>query len=376
MRKIAVTKSIDMDKASENKFDFQVALSKLSDFIFSKKVTITILFFVLLLFILIGVGDGAVAISPTQIIAILAGKIGLNTGVTFEPQQESVLLAIRLPRVILGVLVGASLAISGTLLQGLFRNPLAEPNLLGISSGAALFAVITIVLSEKFAFGIVSEYKIYALPFAAFIGGVLTIFLVYRIGKRRGKVDTATILLAGIALNALAGAGIGFLTFLADDTQLRSITFWLLGSFGSATWESLLVITPLIILPLFWLKNLSRQMNAMLLGDAEANHLGINVDKLKRKIILIVAITVGASVSVTGIIGFVGLIVPHLLRMTLGADHRNLIPASALLGASLLIGADWLSRTLAAPAELPIGVITAAVGSPFFLWLLLKKNEY
>lgn len=362
-----------MERRGDN--GFEISLYGLSSFLFSKKIAITILSIVLFALILIGVRDGAVAISPTQIIAILASKIGINLEIPFEPQQESVLWAIRFPRVILGILVGASLAISGTLLQGLFRNPLAEPNLLGISSGAAFFAVVTIVLGEKIAFGVFGEYKIYALPFAAFIGGICTILLVYRIGKKRRSVDTATILLAGIAINALAGAGIGLLTFLADDVQLRNITFWLLGSLGSATWQSLAVIAPLIILPLFRLKNLSRQMNALLLGDAEANHLGIDVDKLKRKIIFVVALIVGASVSVTGIIGFVGLIVPHLLRLTIGADHRNLLPASALLGASLLIGADWISRTIISPAELPIGVITAAIGSPFFLWLLLKNNE-
>ena len=325
----------------------------------------------------IAVGDGAVSISPLQIIAIFLSKIGINIGIPFEAQQESVLWAIRLPRVLLGVLVGASLAVSGTLLQGLFRNPLAEPSLLGISSGAAFFAVAAIVLGEKIAFGFFSEYKLFALPVAAFIGGICTIFLVYRIGRGKGNIDTATILLAGIAVNALAGAGIGFFTFIADDAQLRNITFWSLGSLASASWKSLAVIAPLIILPLFWLKSLSRKMNALLLGDAEAAHLGINVEKLKRKIILVVALTVGASVSVTGIIGFVGLVVPHLLRLTTGADHRRLLPASAMLGAALLIGADYLSRTIVAPAELPIGVITAAIGAPFFLWLLLrKKNEY
>lgn len=364
-----------MGKSEQN--SLVAGLSRFSTFLFSKKIAITVLSVLLFVLILIGVGDGAVSISPTQIIAILASKIGIDLGVPFEAQQESVLWAIRFPRVILGILVGASLAISGTLLQGLFRNPLAEPNLLGISSGAAFFAVVTIVLGEKIAFSFFAEYAIYALPFAAFAGAICTILLIYRIGKRRGSVDTATILLAGIAINALAGgAGIGLFTFIADDTQLRNITFWLLGSLGSATWQSLAIIAPLIILPLFWLKNLSRQMNALLLGDAEANHLGIDVDKLKRKIIFVVALTVGASVSVTGIIGFVGLVVPHLLRLTIGADHRNLIPASALLGASLLIGADWLSRTIVSPAELPIGVITAAIGSPFFLWLLLKKNEH
>lgn len=324
--------------------------------------------------ILLGIGDGALPISIPQIFAIFAHKIGLNLNVPFDPQQESVLWAIRLPRVILGVLVGASLAISGTLLQGLFRNPLAEPGLLGVSSGAALFAVAAIVLGETIFGDVFTVYKFYALPVAAFVGGTLTILIVYQIGKNKGNIDASTILLAGIAVNALAGAAIGFLVFLADDAQLRSITFWNLGSLGAATWANLVLVAPLVLLPLFWLKNLSRQLNALLLGDAEAGHLGIDVENLKRKIVVIVGLTVGASVSVTGIIGFVGLVVPHLLRLTIGADHRNLLPASALFGAALLLGADWLSRTLAAPAELPIGVITAALGAPFFLWLLLKRK--
>ncbi len=375
MREISLTRNNETKIGTRADSLILSKLSRSFAYLKSKK-NIVLLLILLCVLILIGIGNGAVAISPTQIFAILASKLGLNINVSFETQQESVLWAIRFPRVLLGILVGASLAISGTLLQGLFRNSLAEPNLLGISSGAALFAVITIVLGENIFFGAFSEYKVFTLPFAAFIGGLLTISVVYKIGKRRGSVDTATVLLAGIAINALAGAGIGLLTFLADDTQLRNITFWLLGSLGSATWQSLAVITPLMILPLLCLKNLSRQMNALLLGDAEAQHLGINIDKLKKKIIIIVALTVGASVALTGIIGFVGLVVPHLLRLLIGADHRNLLPASALLGASLLIGADWLSRTIVSPAELPIGVITAAIGSPLFLWLLLRKNEH
>lgn len=365
-------KTIEYD---EIKPDFLTVLR--SKFASTNKLAIIVLTAILFGAAAISIGDGAVSISPLEIAAILLSKIGISTGISFEAQQESVLLAIRLPRVLLGILVGASLAVSGTLLQGLFRNPLAEPNLLGISSGAAFFAVATIVLGEKIAFGFFTEYKLLALPLAAFVGGICTILFVYRIGRARGNIDTATILLAGIAVNALAGAGIGFFTFIANDTQLRNITFWSLGSLASATWKSLAIVTPLIILPLFYLKNLSRKMNALLLGDSEAAHLGIDVEKLKRKIILIVALTVGASVSVSGIIGFVGLVVPHLLRLTVGADHRNLVPSSAMLGASLLIGADWLCRTIVAPAELPIGVITATIGAPFFLWLLLKKkNEY
>ncbi|MEZ5347116.1 MAG: iron ABC transporter permease [Pyrinomonadaceae bacterium] len=376
MRETALTQTRNIDEDAKRPVLPAIRfLTFRGEFFGKRNIILAGLFAFVCAIVLVGIGDGAVAVSPLQIVSIIAGKLGIDIGISYELRQESVLWAIRLPRVLLGLLVGASLAVSGTLLQGLFRNPLAEPNLLGISSGAALFAVGSIVLGERIAYGIFFEYKVFALPVAAFIGGIATIMIVYKVGRRRGSVDTATVLLAGIALNALAGAGIGLLTYLADDAQLRNITFWLLGSLGGATWKSLAVITPLIVLPLLLLKDLSRKMNALLLGDAEANHLGIDVDKLKRRIVFIVALTVGASVSLTGIIGFVGLVVPHLLRLTIGADHRNLLPASVLLGAGLLIGADWISRTLVAPAEMPIGVITAAIGSPFFLWLLLRKRN-
>lgn len=368
MREITlVARRGEEEKRKKGEFFFFSSFDK-------RKIAYFVLAFLLFGAVLIAVGDGAVAISPLEIWAILFNKIGIAFPVSFSAQQESVLLAIRLPRVLLGVLVGASLAVSGTLLQGLFRNPLAEPSLLGISSGAAFFAVGAIVLGEKIFEHFFVEHKMFMLPVAAFVGGICTIFLVYRIGKGRGKIDTATILLAGIAVNALAGAGIGFFTFIATDAQLRNITFWSLGSLGGATWQSLGTVAPLIILPMFWLRNLSRQMNALLLGDAEAVHLGLNVEKIKRKIILIVGLIVGAGVAVTGIVGFVGLVVPHLLRLIVGADHRNLLPMSAIFGAGLLVASDWLCRTIVAPAELPIGILTACIGAPFFLWLLLKAK--
>ncbi|MCO6509623.1 MAG: iron ABC transporter permease [Aridibacter famidurans] len=339
-----------------------------------RKPAIAILAAVLAAVVILAVGVGAVQISVPQIIAIIASKAGITLPFAYEAQQESVLMAIRLPRVLLGLFVGAGLAVSGALLQGLFRNPLADPGLLGVSSGAAFFAVLAIVLGDSVSSGAFAGYSHFGLPFAAFAGGSLTIACVYLIAKRHGSLDTATILLAGIAINALASAGIGLLIFAADDAQLRTITFWNLGSLAGATWQSLLVVVPLMVLPLLFLRNIGRQLNALMLGDAEAEHLGIDTERLKRRMILVVGLVVGAGVSITGMIGFVGLVAPHLVRLTLGADHRTLLPASAILGAVLIIGADLVGRTAVAPAELPIGVITAAVGAPFFLWMLLRKR--
>lgn len=338
----------------------------------SSFIVLTILLFGV---ILLSIGDGALPISATQVAAILAKQVGISLPVEFQAQQESVLLAIRLPRVLLGILVGAGLAMSGAALQGLFRNPLAEPTLIGVSSGAALAAVAAIVLGERLASSIFASARIFLLPVAAFLGSIVTTVLIYRLGRRGGRTETVTVLLAGIAVNALCFAGIGFFMFIANDAQLRSISFWNLGSLASATWESLAVVAPLILISLVFLSRTAHKLNCLLLGEAEAAHLGVNVERLKTIIVLLVALIVGAGVSVTGVISFVGLVVPHLLRLLMGADNRGLLPASALFGASLMIGADWLSRTIVAPAELPIGIITAALGAPFFLWLLLREKS-
>lgn len=328
---------------------------------------------ILLAVIIFSIGIGAVEISPWQTLAILASKIGFNLPVSFTSQQESVLLAIRLPRVILGLTVGAGLAISGAVLQSLFRNPLADPTLIGVSSGAALAVSLTIVLGETTAFSFLAPEKIYFLPLAAFLGGMGATVLIYRLGRREAQVNISTMLLAGIAVNAFAMAGIGLMSFLATDAQLRNISFWNLGSLGGATWQTLAVTVPLISVSIFLLLRLSRAFNVILLGEAEAKHLGVNTEKLKWQVIALVTLIVGASVAVTGIISFVGLVVPHLLRLIGGADHRYLLKNSILLGANLMLIADILARNVVAPAELPIGVVTALIGAPFFVWLLVKK---
>lgn len=333
-----------------------------------------ILSFSLLIVALLSIGIGAVEISPLQTLAILAGKIGINFPIAFTEQQEAVLLAIRLPRVILGLTVGAGLAVSGAVLQSLFRNPLADPALIGVSSGAALAVSMWIVLSESLHITFLIFGRSYFLPVAAFIGGLAATLFIYRLGRQKDATNVATMLLAGIAVNAFAGAGIGLMSFIASDAQLRNITFWTLGSIGGATWNALAVSAPLILISTFFLLRLSRSLNVILLGEAEAKHLGVNTDRLKWQAICLVALAVGAAVAVSGAIGFVGLIVPHLLRLVIGADHRYLLTNSALLGANLILGADILARTVVSPAELPIGIVTALVGAPFFIWLLLRKN--
>jgi len=324
--------------------------------------------------VFLSIGIGAVEISPLESLAILARKIGLELPFAFTAQQESVLLFIRLPRVILGLAVGAALAVSGAVLQSLFRNPLADPGLIGVSSGSALAVSAAIVLGETFAFSLLSFNKPYFLPFAAFFGGLAATMFIYRIGRKKVGANVATMLLAGIAVNAFAVAGIGLMSFLATDAQLRNITFWNLGSLGGASWTNLAVSVPLILISLFFLLRLARSLNVVLLGEAEARHLGVNTERLKRQAICLVALVVGASVAVSGAIGFVGLIVPHLLRLTIGADHRFLLRNSAVSGAILLLGADLLARNILSPAEIPIGILTAIIGAPFFIWLLLRKN--
>jgi iron complex transport system permease protein len=315
--------------------------------------------------VLLNVGSGAVHITPAEVVTILLGQLGVTLDVPVAPQQEAVLLAIRLPRVLLGVLVGAALAVSGAAMQGLFRNPLADPGLLGVSTGAALAAASVIVLGGA---------GVWLLPVAAFLGGLVVTLLVYTLATTQGRTAVATMLLAGVAINALAGAATGFLTFLADDAQLRDLTFWSLGSLGGVTWRTLSAVAPFLLLSLLVLPRLARPLNAFLLGEAEAGHLGVRVEVVKATIVIATALAVGAAVSVSGIIGFVGLVAPHLIRLALGPDHRLLLPASVLLGSSLLLFADLFARTVVAPAELPIGIVTSLVGGPFFLWLLLQNR--
>ncbi|MDN6297189.1 MAG: iron ABC transporter permease [Halomonas sp.] len=289
---------------------------------------------------------------------------------------DTIITSIRLPRAILGMLVGAALAASGAAIQGLFRNPLADPGLIGVSGGAALAAVSVIVLGGTTLGPLIAWMGPYSLMLAAFAGGFVTTLLVARIAtSRSGGTSTSTLLLGGIAINIITGSGVGLFTYMADDAQLRTLTFWSMGSLGGAMWEVVLAAGSLIVLALVLLPRLARPLNALLLGESEARHLGIDVNRVKYRVMLLSALAVGAAVAAAGMVGFVGLIVPHLVRMTLGPDHRYLLPASALLGGLFLVVADMLARSLIAPAELPIGLLTSMIGGPFFIALILVQGR-
>ncbi len=278
--------------------------------------------------------------------------------------EHSILFDIRLPRVVLAALVGGGLGCAGAAIQGLFRNPLADPALIGVSGGAALFASMAIVLG-------IDALNSIGVPASAFLGGVLTTLLVLQIGRMGGTISH--MLLAGIAINAVAIAGLGLISYVATDSQLRTMTFWALGSFNGSSWSAvtlaLLIPVATVVLTMH-----GRALNALTLGDAEAAHLGIGVPALRRNVIILTALIVGVSVALAGIIAFVGLIIPHLVRLALSSNHFVVLPGSALAGALLLVLADGMSRVIVAPLELPVGILTALIGGPFFIFLILNQR--
>lgn len=311
---------------------------------------------------------GAISISTMDVIYSLLGQ-------QEDFQTSLVVNEIRLPRLILGIIVGAGLAVAGAAMQGLFRNPLADPGLVGVSSGAALAAVTVIVLGGGYLSQYVVFWGYFALPLASFAGGGLVTWVIYKIATKDGRTDVGLMLLTGIAIGAIAGALTGLLTYFATDAELRSLTFWSMGSIASASWQDIAIsagpiLLTIIILPLF-----ARALNAFLMGEAVSSHMGFNVRQLKFVVIVLTALAVGASVAVSGMIGFVGLVAPHIVRLLLGPDHRWLIPGSAILGAILIIGSDMVARSILSPAELPIGIIMSAFGGPFFLWLLIQRRS-
>lgn len=311
--------------------------------------------------------SGAAGLGAGDLVAAALGE-GLSL------RDRVVLFDIRLPRLALGLAVGAALAVSGVLLQGLFRNPLADPGIVGVSAGAGLGAVLAIVLGGLLPAALTAAVGSALVPLAAGLGGWLTTLLLYRVASGGQRTDVALMLLAGIALSALAGAATGVLTYLADDQQLRDLTFWGMGSLAGATWAKLAAALPLMALGLVIAPRLARGLNTLALGEAQAAHMGTDVQLLKRLTILAAAAATGAAVAVSGGIGFIGIVVPHLLRQAQGPDHRHLIPNAALLGAALLVLADVISRNIVAPAELPIGILTALIGAPVFLWMLLHNT--
>lgn len=320
-------------------------------------------------------GMGAMDIPVRDVLVILIRKTGLMKQYEISPQFETVMNIVRLPRVLLGILVGAALGISGASVQGIFRNPLAEPGLIGISAGASLFAVAIIALEIGLLSGLSNLLGYYLLAFGAFAGAGIAAMLVYQIARTEGRPNVATMLLAGIAVNALAGALTGLITYLANEQQLRNITFWMLGSLGGATWETVFALLPFVAVPVILLPFMGKALNAFALGEAQADHLGLKINIVKRNVVILSTMAVGAAVAVSGIIGFVGLLVPHTVRLFIGVDNKYVLPASALLGALILTLADMIARTIISPVELPIGVITALLGTPLFLYILIKDKK-
>ncbi len=338
-----------------------------------RRMTLPALVALLGLAIVVSIALGASDVALAGAARAIGDALGFDTGATLR--DRVILFDIRLPRTVMGLLVGASLAISGALMQGLFRNPLADPALIGVSAGSSLAAVCVIVLAGSLGITVPVWLAPHLLPLAAFCGGLVVTFTLYAIATRSGRTSVATMLLAGIAIAALAMALTGYIVFHSDDTQLRDFTFWNMGSLSGATWARVAGMLPFVAVLLIAIPFLGNGLNALLLGEAEAFHMGFAPERLKRAIVVLTAAATGASVAGAGVIGFVGIVVPHVLRLAVGADNRLLLPACALLGASLLLLADILSRIVVAPAELPIGIITAVLGAPVFLSILLRRRS-
>ena len=329
------------------------------------------LLIVLVLAATIALTVGAAGIPFARLPAALGISTDLSNSMTARDQL--VLWSIRIPRIAAAAMVGGLLATSGAIMQGLFRNPLADPALVGVSSGGA-FAAAAIVFTDSRFGESVRFLQNELLPLAAFAGSLATTIILYSIASRGGRTSIAIFLLAGLAIAAIANAGIGMLVFVADDRQLRDITFWMLGSLSGATWAKAATLAPVLAVALAACLSVARGLDVLVLGEAEAFHSGVDVERLKQIAIVLVSAMTGVAVSVCGVVGFVGIVVPHLLRLVIGPAHRLLLPASALLGAVLMTGADTLARTIVAPAEMPIGILTAAVGAPFFLAILLRQR--
>lgn len=322
--------------------------------------------------LLLSVRAGAVSIDFNDIGRYLSHALRRETTTDI---REQLFLQIRLPRVILCTLVGAALSVSGALMQALFRNPIVEPGLVGTSSGAALGAAFVFVMGQTLQHTWIGFAGPLLLPLFAFAGGLAATLLVYRLSGVFGKTNVNTLLLAGIAVNALGASGTGFFSYVARDPQARSIVFWNLGTLSGADWNSVAIVGASTLGGLALSLRLGKALNALMLGETDAGYLGVRTARLKRQVILINTLLVAVATAFVGVIGFVGLIVPHILRLLKSADNRFLIPASALLGGLLLNLADVLTRTIVAPSEFPIGIVTALAGAPVFLFLLVRNNR-
>jgi iron complex transport system permease protein len=328
-----------------------------------------LLAFAVLLSLSVGPTGITLASLPRVITAWLSNRSDVDAA-----REQLVLIDIRLPRTLLALFVGASLAVAGAMLQGLFRNPLADPGLIGVSSGAALAAVATIALGNGIAAPILQPLGIYALPVTAFLGGAATTLALVAFGGSHGRLMVGTLLLAGVAIAAFTGALMGLIAYMSNDRELRDLTLWSMGSLGGANWTKVVAVLPFAALTLLLTPRLVRALNGFLLGEAEAFHLGIDVERAKRTIVLATAASVGSAVAVSGIIGFVGIVTPHVVRILAGPDHRVVLPGSALLGAAMVLIADVAARMIIRPAEVPIGIVMAAIGAPVFLHLVTKRG--
>ncbi|NRB38848.1 MAG: iron ABC transporter permease [Pseudomonadales bacterium] len=319
---------------------------------------------------------GAMTIPVTDIFKLLQALFLPDSAAGSTPEVSQihryVVVDIRLPRLVCAVVVGMGLAAAGVATQGLFRNPLADPSLIGVSNGAAVGAVSVIVMGPA-----ITQYipAAIALPVMAFIGGIIATMAVVAIATKNGQSDTALLLLAGVAINAVAGSGIGLLSYMADDNQLRDLTFWSMGSLAKAQWSELIIAAPIIFFATVALLSYRKVLNALLMGEAVAAHIGHDVKRCKRHIIILSTVIVATSVSISGVIFFVGLVVPHLIRLCVGSDHQKLLPLSMLLGAVIMLSCDLLARSLVSPAELPIGLLMSLVGGPFFIVLLIQQRQ-
>jgi iron complex transport system permease protein len=315
---------------------------------------------------------GTVSISIAE--AFSAAVDSLFSGGDTVGQTQVILFDIRLPRILLALLVGAILASTGAVMQGLFRNPLADPSLIGVSGGASVGASLMIVLAGgAVESGLLMGLSLVAL--GAFVGGFAATILVYRLATSGIGTSVTTMLLAGIAIGALAGALNSLLSYYADNDMLRQISLWQMGNLSAANWAKVSIMALVSLILLISFPRDSRALNALLLGESEARHLGIDVQRVKRRLIVLTALGVGVSVALAGMVGFVGLVIPHVIRLLIGPDHRWLIPGSAMAGAILLVVADSLARVVVLPAELPTGILTALLGAPFFIVLLLQQRR-
>ena len=314
----------------------------------------------------VALGAGPVSIPPGKVLEIFFN--GLSAAEFPDDTHYIIVWDLRLPRVILAVLVGASLALSGAVMQGFFQNPMADPYIIGVSSGAALGATLAMYSGIEFWFFGISAVSVFA-----FVGALAVTFLVYGISMRGGQLPITVVLLTGIALGALAAALTSFL-LITSERDLQRILYWLMGSLSSRRWDHVQTILPYTLIGAVVLRFFARDLNVILQGEENAQFLGVDVERTKRILLVLAALLAAAAVAVSGIIGFVGLVVPHIMRLLVGPDHRKLFPASLLGGAILLVGADILARTLIAPTEIPIGIITSVLGCPFFLYLLSRRH--